>query len=168
MSSPEADSAAADPTPPIPFARWALGVLVPLAAWEVGIAIFVSDDAFFDYLLFGTPLVYAAIYCGRHALAMGLPVIRALTIAAFTPAAAFTVYAFPVMGGSLYPLYWIGARPGPIGFPLAFCAACAAYGLLLALCGLSESKIDFPSAIHVVHNANVVISETHRIVWRFS
>ena len=131
------------------FARWALGVLAPLAVIEACVALFAGGEWLLAFIEPGLPLVYAPIFLARLALGGGCSVPRSLAIAGFALVMVLMTYMPPLPGGPAIALLMVGAfvsnslLPFLPGEVVAMFIAGAALGLLLAL--LQWIALAFPA-----------------------
>ncbi len=143
-SDPDAEPAAAERPEPPSFARWALGVLAPLAAYEAAFFIF-TDKHLQSIGVYLIPMVYVAAYMYRYGVLNGYRRIHVAAASAFAFCLGLTSFAFPVTPGIYFAaglavvLLLAVAAPG-----LLYLAAPAVGGALFGIALTAAQWVAFP------------------------
>ena len=146
-SPPEADIAAADPTPPVSFVRWAVGVLVPLLAYEALVFVLMDERAP-SVGVYLVPIVYVAAFMFRCGVVNGFQRGHAVAAGALAFLMGVACFVFPVPPGVFIPAAWVAyvLLPGP--FPaVIWIVAPVTVGVLLGLALSIAHWIAYPHGI---------------------
>ena len=113
-SPPVTPTHAADRAAPISFARWALGVLVPLLAY-VALVFVLMGERSWSVGAYLVPIVYVAVFIYRYGILNGCRRAHAVAAAAFVALTGVACFVFPVPPGVFIPAAWVAyvLLPGP-------------------------------------------------------
>ena len=87
---------AANRAAPISFARWALGVLVPLLAY-VALVFVLMGERSWSVGAYLVPIVYVAVFIYRYGILNGCRRAHAVAAAAFVALTGVACFVFPVL-----------------------------------------------------------------------
>ena len=146
-SPPVTPTHAADRAAPISFARWALGVLVPLLAY-VALVFVLMGERSWSVGAYLVPIVYVAVFIYRYGILNGCRRAHAVAAAAFVALTGVACFVFPVPPGVFIPAAWVAyvLLPGP--FPtVIWIVAPVTMGVLLGLALSIAHWIAYPHGI---------------------